>query len=571
MNRLLCICLVISQPCMAGSMKSIHADGQDCGKKQSAQAIKKAENFDAKELMPKDAQPFDVKEARQNIESHHSSSAEVVKFLTSEKVGRNERENQSFHPDEFFLKHSEEIASRTNQYQQGNRQEKNDLHYSLHTCKQAGDPFLITTERTLKVEVEHIPKEVAKICLGHKKRGLVKKVGDFEKSTKKLKKKYTSDPTIKPESVEVTCLHAHLTHYHYLAQVYYEHVNNAEGCKKCKKKKVKKDAYLETNEEWELENPELWNLAKSPECTIIEHICLDANPKTINGKTVHRPCWKERISFLYQFPKTKECETLKNHFCEQVGQTCIQQTPFGCAMWELSFRCFDQIHQEFIQTDPKNLYGFHKYSKQETYSPNRSFAEVAAKIAIFDEAKKELEKAHAFDAHALEVFKGKRMTCSKNVADHLLYDCCFSYSGLAKQMGLSKCTSDEISLAERREQGLCHYVGSYEEKVLDLWKSRDEHVYCCFPSKLARIVQEQGRKKLGMEWGKPKEAQCEGLSFDLLAKLDFNKMDLSEMCDQLPNKLPEGFQDKMQAFQNRLQEQIQKEEAEVQTKRRSGS
>ena len=151
-----------------------------------------------------------------------------------------------------------------------------------------------------------------------------------------------------------------------------------------------------------------------------------------------------------------------------------------------------------------------------------------------------------------------------------MYDCCFSYSGLAKQMGLSKCTSDELGLAEMREQGLCHYIGSYEEKVLDLWKSRDEHVYCCFPSKLARIVQEQGRRQLGMEWGKPKEAQCEGFSFDLLAKLDFNKMDLSDMFDQLPNKLPEGFQDKMQAFQNRLQEQIQKEEPEVEAKRRGG-
>ena len=569
MKRLLFISLVLGHPCFAGPMQSSHADGQALGKKQNAQAIKKAEDFKADEWMPKDAKLFDADNARKSIESHRQPSSEVVSFLTSAEVRRNERENKNFHPDEFFLKNSEKIAHQANQYKQGNNQEQNELIYSMHTCKQAGDPFLMSTERTLDVQVEHIPGELAKVCLGHQKKVLVEKNGDFKKSTKHLEKKYKNNPTIEPESVQMTCIHAHATPYHYLALVYYEHVENAEGCKKCKMKKVKEDSYKEIREEWILENPDLWNLAKSPECTIVEQTCLDANPKTIHGKTINRQCWKEKITFLYQFPKTKECEALKDHLCEQIGQTCIQQTPFGCAMWELSFRCFDQINRQFTQADPEGLYGFSEYSRLENSQPNRSFAEVAAKIAIFDEAKKELEKSKTFDANTLEIFKGKRMRCSKNVADNLIYDCCFSYSGLAKQMGLIKCTSDEIGLAEMREQGLCYYIGSYEGKVLDLWKSRDEHVYCCFPSKLARIVQEQGRKQLGMDWGKPKKAQCEGFSFEMLAKLDFNKMDLSEMFDQLPNKLPEGFQDKMTAFQNRLQEQIQREELEVEMKRRS--
>ena len=409
MKSLICICLVLSHPCFAGSMQSAHADGQDLGKKQNAQAMKNVDDIKADELMPKDAKPFDVEDARKSVESNRQSSSQIVNFLTGAEVRQNERENKNFHPDEFFLKNSEGIANRADKYKQGHQQEQNDPTYFMHTCKQAGDPFLISTERTLKIEVEHIPGELAKVCLGHKKEVLVEKNGDFKKSTKKLKKKYKSDPTIKPESVEMTCLHAHPTPHHYLALIYYEHVDNAEGCDKCEKKKVNEDSYKEISEEWVIENPDLWNLAKSPECTIIEHICLDASPKTINGKSVNRQCWRERISFLYQFPKTKECEALKNQLCEQINQTCIQQSPFGCAMWELSFRCFNQINRNSFKVDPKDLYGFGEYSRQEAYPPNRSFAEIAAKIAVFDEAKKELERSKTFDANTLEIFKGKRM------------------------------------------------------------------------------------------------------------------------------------------------------------------
>ena len=570
MRRLLLLYLGLSHSCFAGSMRSAEAEGKSLGESEVNQAVKQAKKFKADELMAHDAKPFSPEDARKDIESNGKLSSEAVDFLTSDEVRRNERENKNFHLNELFLKKSEEIAHHADQYRQGHLNENDEIISSVHTCRQSGDPFIMNVERTRHVEVLHQPGEQAKVCLGHEKVVLVKKGGDFNQSTKALRKKYQKDSTI--ESFEIECLHAHPTPTHYAARITWKHKKNTEGCDKCQMEKVKEDSYQEVKDEWVYDNPDLWNLLQSPDNTIIEQICLDASPtKTINGKEVVRQCWKERISFLYQFPKTKECEILKHHLCEQMGQTCIQQTPFGCALWELSFKCFDQINRQIVQTDPEDLYGFKEYSRSERTKPNRSFAEVAAKLAVFDEAKKELEKSQIFDASTLEIFKGNRMTCSKNVADHLLYDCCFNYSGLAKQIGLSKCSADEISLADMREQGLCHYIGSYEEKVLDLWKSRDEHVYCCFPSKLARIVQEEGRKQLGMDWGKPKEPNCGGFSFDLLAKLDFNKMDLSEIFDQIPNKLPNDFQDKMQAFQNRLQEQIQKEETQLDEKRRNRS
>ena len=66
-----------------------------------------------------------------------------------------------------------------------------------------------------------------------------------------------------------------------------------------------------------------------------------------------------------------------------------------------------------------------------------------------------------------------------------------------------------------------------------------KHVYCCFPTKLARILQEEGRKQLGIDWGDCKKPLCQGLSFKQLTTLDFSQMDLSEFVEDFREKISE--------------------------------
>jgi conjugal transfer mating pair stabilization protein TraN len=558
MKHLIGILLCFQTPCFAGSLSPLHKEGRALGQSESVCAFKQSKKINAHEFMPSHTPEFDSKEAYEKVLLQAKPSSEAVDFLTHVEVRRNERENKNFHPDEFFLKNSEEITRNTKPMEE----EPEEVNFSVHTCRQAGDPFLLTVERTLNVHVVQQKEERVKSCSGHQKIVHIEKKGDFPVSTKSYRLKFEADPSIK--SYQIDPIQSLRTHY--VARLRWVHVDNTEGCDRCKIKILKKASFQEESEEWSYDNPDLWDLSKNVNSTIVEHLCLDHSPKMINGKTVNRPCWHEKLSFLSQFPKTKECEVLKNKLCEQIDQRCIHTSPFGCALWEFTFKCFDQIKRQYVSLEVQDLEGLNEHQGATTSPPNRSFAEVAARLAVFEEAKHELEKSHTLDASQLEIFKGQRMTCSKNVADHLLYDCCFSYAGLAKQMGLSKCNADEISLAERREEGLCHYVGSYEEKMLGLWKSRDEHAFCCFPSKLARLVQEEGRSQLGLDWGSPKEPNCQGFSFDLLSQINFSKMDLSEMCDQMPQKLPDDFQDKIQAFQDRLQDQIQKEECKLETR-----
>src|SRR3546814_8658230 len=55
--------------------------------------------------------------------------------------------------------------------------------------------------------------------------------------------------------------------------------------------------------------------------------------------------------------------------------------------------------------------------------------------------------------------------------------------------------------------GLCVSIGSYcSSSFLGVCQTKRK-AYCCFESKLTRILQEQGRPQINKPWGKPKEGQ----------------------------------------------------------------
>ena len=105
--------------------------------------------------------------------------------------------------------------------------------------------------------------------------------------------------------------------------------------------------------------------------------------------------------------------------------------------------------------------------------------------------------------------------------------------GIYLLMQLLSCTVDEAGLQMKRGANLCHYVGSYcSTKVLGYCVVRQES-HCCFNSRLARIIQEQGRPQLGKSWGSGASPACGGFTPDEFQKLDFGTMDLAEFIDDI--------------------------------------
>lgn len=96
-----------------------------------------------------------------------------------------------------------------------------------------------------------------------------------------------------------------------------------------------------------------------------------------------------------------------------------------------------------------------------------------------------------------------------------------------------ECSDAENLLAMRRGQNLCTHVGSYcGSKVLGTCITKKE-AHCCFNSRLARIINEQGRAQLGRGYGAPELPDCSGLTVAELQSLDFSRMDLSEFYAEI--------------------------------------
>lgn len=109
-------------------------------------------------------------------------------------------------------------------------------------------------------------------------------------------------------------------------------------------------------------------------------------------------------------------------------------------------------------------------------------------------------------------------------------------------MELMSCEQDEQMLAMKNGRNLCHYVGSYcSQKMLGSCVASKE-TYCCFNSRLARIVQEQGRQQLGKDWGSAEAPKCGGFEQGEFEKIDLSKMDLTEFIEEIManTKLPKS-------------------------------
>ena len=120
------------------------------------------------------------------------------------------------------------------------------------------------------------------------------------------------------------------------------------------------------------------------------------------------------------------------------------------------------------------------------------------------------------------------------------------------------CNAAERQLDEKDDRGLCHRVGSYcSSRVLGVCTTRRD-AYCCFESKLSRILQQQGRTQIGKAWDKPKDETCKGFTLDEFSLLDLSVMDFSEVYADFTDaaKLPDEL-DTTQQIQQRIEDYLQ--------------
>lgn len=271
-------------------------------------------------------------------------------------------------------------------------------------------------------------------------------------------------------------------------------------------------------------------------CQAPVETCTDPAPQTrvIDGVAVTASCWGWSKTWQCRvLTPAQDCTALEKRGCTFARQECLTSEE-PCLTWDRVYNCplpAEPTGEKQFVCDG-DIYCIGGECETVERTPNAEFGEAVMALNGIADA------AAQFDPNALTIFKGTRNTCTKTIFG--IANCC-APRGFPI---IASCDKEDKLLKKRRDEGVCHYVGSYcSKEVLGICLQKKE-AHCCYGSKLARIIQEQGRPQLGLNWGKPKTAKCEGFTVDQFSKLDLSKIDFSEVLAEFVEaaKLPSDLE-----------------------------
>ena len=109
--------------------------------------------------------------------------------------------------------------------------------------------------------------------------------------------------------------------------------------------------------------------------------------------------------------------------------------------------------------------------------------------------------------------------------------------GLMILSDLLSCEQSEQITAMRRDQNLCMEVGTFCSNELNLLIAKIclEHTttFCCYNSRLARIINQQAKPQIGKGWGSAESPNCSGFTQAEFAAIDFSRIDLTEFTAEI--------------------------------------
>jgi conjugal transfer mating pair stabilization protein TraN len=290
-------------------------------------------------------------------------------------------------------------------------------------------------------------------------------------------------------------------------------------------------------------------------CTRSDEVCTgQSETRMINGLAVTRPCWEwERTYQCSGTSQATDCGDIAgNPQCTFVRDECLDDPAAGaCQVTTKVYRC--PIPGGGTGEPAQYICGDDVYCINGACEPIEREASTEFKDALV--GLHTLGQANAeFNESDLTLFSGSRETCTKKVFG--LSNCC-SGKGVPLLTPFL-CPAAERELDKKDDKGLCHRVGSYcSDKVLGVCVTRKD-AYCCFESKLSRILQQQGRTQISKHWDKPKRESCKGFTLDEFSRLDLAVMDFTEVYADFIDaaKLPDEVSTTRQ-IQQRLEDYLQ--------------
>ncbi|AWN76023.1 type-F conjugative transfer system mating-pair stabilization protein TraN [Legionella anisa] len=258
--------------------------------------------------------------------------------------------------------------------------------------------------------------------------------------------------------------------------------------------------------------------------------CLEPNQaKVIGGISVKRSCWGRGYNYQCAAVFDSACTPLINQGCSQTGSTCVQAKANRCERYSQTFSCIQQFCMPEKTVCPGKVGCSDGQCDTSQNEESDDMAEGLSRFGALAGVAGEVS-ANQIRSGAAVIFTGKNSTCRK-VKGNVRNCCRGSYQ-------MTHCSGDEKLLAYAREEGRAFKVGKFcALKKLGICLE-EKQSWCVFPTKLAAIIQIQGRnKQLGINFGWAKDednrANCRGITPEELERINFAALDLSPIQQEL--------------------------------------
>lgn len=291
------------------------------------------------------------------------------------------------------------------------------------------------------------------------------------------------------------------------------------------------DSYQVLPDEWTDNCARLEERVDSGLCGYYSKACTQGKQtRTINGVPIERDCWQETMTYACSYPARETCGPLRARGCAQIHSQCKQYVGTACVVYQQTYQCKDSPRTTFQIAGGDTPFCMDGNCRDQTWENNDELMSSVAQLSILKEMQGNLKNGF--------LFKGEDNRCSKYIVS--FKDCCGSGNGWGNDLGLSGCSAKEKLLNKRRKAGLCHRIGTYCAKKVLGQCVKKKTSFCCFSSKLLKAFQEQGRAQIGMGWGHPKQPLCRGFTIEEIQRIDFSKLDLREVFEELMKNYKPG-------------------------------
>jgi conjugal transfer mating pair stabilization protein TraN len=276
-------------------------------------------------------------------------------------------------------------------------------------------------------------------------------------------------------------------------------------------------------------------LLQESSCQFKSKVCSQPKQTRIfQGVSVTRDCWQEKYNYICHGGSGEgTCKPLQSQGCEQINSTCKETNNNECRLYQQTYQCPTQSCSvsSNISCGDGSTYCLDGNCVDHRYEQSKDFAKgVSALSAVADASKQ-------FDPSSLTIFAGHSSECSEIPVG---FSNCCTETGWGQDVGLANCPTQAKKLHEAREKGLAIKVGRYCSGSEPFPCLEHSQVFCVFNSKLARIIQEQGRNgQLHIGFGSAKEPNCQGITPDQFKSMNLSAIDFQDFYADIHAKTPD--------------------------------